>query len=321
MTAKLVLFFSSTIGSIALGYLIKVISARSKNASGKKLPAWSKFMKIFALAVLGPLPMINSFWTLQLNDPELFLLPLFGIAYSLVAMSIAAKAAEKFAYTRSHAAAFFVSVSFTNFGSFGGLAALLIFGKIGFALVMMANSLIPIVNYGYGYIISNNIAKGRGKPFLVSWKNLIEVPIVFIPVVSILIGFLFKLLEIPHYPAVDQISNIFVPAQSAAIGFALGLSLKISAVGKHVKDIFRIGIIKYVLLPIIMTALLLLTGMQHIMQGIPLKVVIIMMYMPVAFNSLIPPVLYNFDLDMVNSAWLLTSLGVFISFPLFILLF
>jgi predicted permease len=41
--------------------------------------------------------------------------------------------------------------------------------------------------------------------------------------------------------------------------------------------------------------------------GLPLKVVIILSAMPVAFNALIPPSIYELDLDLANSCWFFTT--------------
>jgi predicted permease len=43
--------------------------------------------------------------------------------------------------------------------------------------------------------------------------------------------------------------------------------------------------------------------------------------MPVAFNALVPPVVYGFDLDLANSAWIITTLGLLVILPvLYVLL-
>jgi predicted permease len=42
--------------------------------------------------------------------------------------------------------------------------------------------------------------------------------------------------------------------------------------------------------------------------------------MPTAFMALVPPVLYGFDLDLANSAWLVTTLALLIVFPILFLI-
>ena len=46
-----------------------------------------------------------------------------------------------------------------------------------------------------------------------------------------------------------------------------------------------------------------------------MMVLVIVSVMPVAFNALVPPVVYGFDLDLANSAWIVTTLGLIVILP------
>jgi predicted permease len=52
---------------------------------------------------------------------------------------------------------------------------------------------------------------------------------------------------------------------------------------------------------------------------LPLKVVIILSSMPVAFNALIPPSIYDLDLDLANSCWFFTTALLIIILPLLLI--
>jgi predicted permease len=53
-----------------------------------------------------------------------------------------------------------------------------------------------------------------------------------------------------------------------------------------------ISVIKYILIPLIVSFAAFFLGYGEIEEGLPLKVVIILSAMPVAFTALIPPSIY-----------------------------
>ena len=55
------------------------------------------------------------------------------------------------------------------------------------------------------------------------------------------------------------------------------------------------------------TSLAYMIGYAKIDKGLPLKVVMILSSMPVAFMALIPPSIYDLDLDLANSCWFFTT--------------
>jgi len=60
-------------------------------------------------------------------------------------------------------------------------------------------------------------------------------------------------------------------------------------------------------------------GFGAIDGGLPLKVVMILSSMPVAFNALIPPSIYDLDLDLANSCWFVTTALLAIVLPALLL--
>jgi len=82
-----------------------------------------------------------------------------------------------------------------------------------------------------------------------------------------------------------------------------------------------VSIIKFICVPVLATTLAYLIGFGKIDNGLPLKVVMILSCMPVAFNALIPPSIYDLDLDLANSCWFFTTAMLIFVLPalLFIL--
>jgi predicted permease len=61
-------------------------------------------------------------------------------------------------------------------------------------------------------------------------------------------------------------------------------------------------------------------GFGDIEGGLPLKVVLILSSMPVAFNALIPPSIYDLDLDLANSCWFVTTALLAVVLPLLLVI-
>ena len=83
--------------------------------------------------------------------------------------------------------------------------------------------------------------------------------------------------------------------------------MKFSKIKAYLRPCLAVGTIKFFLVPLFITALALWLGYGDIDGGLPLKVVVILSSMPVAFNALIPPSLYDLDLDLANACWFFTT--------------
>ena len=62
-----------------------------------------------------------------------------------------------------------------------------------------------------------------------------------------------------------------------------------------------------------------LCGLGEIENGLPLKVVAILASMPVAMNALIPPSLFDLDLDLANACWVFTTLELIVVLPILVI--
>jgi len=76
-----------------------------------------------------------------------------------------------------------------------------------------------------------------------------------------------------------------------------------------------IALIKFIIVPVVATTLAYLVGFGRIDQGLPLKVVMILSSMPVGFNAMVPPTIYDLDVDLANANWLVTTLSLIIVIP------
>jgi predicted permease len=88
---------------------------------------------------------------------------------------------------------------------------------------------------------------------------------------------------------------------------SVGLSLRFRRVGDYLRESAAVAAIKFAAVPALASTLAWSLGFGNIDGGLPLKVVLILSSMPVAFNALIPPSIYDLDLDLANSCWFVTT--------------
>lgn len=79
--------------------------------------------------------------------------------------------------------------------------------------------------------------------------------------------------------------------------------------------------IKFLLVPVIIVGLGYAFGLDKIDAGLPLKVVLILASMPVGFIAMVPPTIYNLDIDLANACWLIANALLLLQIPVLLFIF
>lgn len=90
-------------------------------------------------------------------------------------------------------------------------------------------------------------------------------------------------------PFLATVSSYLIPGITVFLGIAIGMTLRIGKVGLYRREIAMIMGIKFCIIPLVNIPLGYLLGLGRIMEGVPLKIVVILSFMPVAFVAVIPP--------------------------------
>jgi len=80
-------------------------------------------------------------------------------------------------------------------------------------------------------------------------------------------------------------------------------------------------LIKFIILPIAAGSASYMLGFHEIQDGLPMKIVLIGASMPVAFNALVAASIYDLDLELANSCWLITTGSMLLVLPWLYFLF
>jgi len=313
--SRLIFILLVCFGSLIAGYLAQVILLKSRLLPYPRIKKASDRVKIVTLLFLLPIPILNSFWKITFTSGTLLIIPFLGLLSFLVGGASAIALIRLFHVEPSRAASVFVCGMFTNLGIFGGFIGFVLFRDLGFLLVQLFTMFEVFTYYVIGFPLSYQISRGGIASLRFNFAWIKEQPAAFVPVSAIILGSLLKVFAVPRPEAVGALSSFLIPAITALLGCAIGITLRFSRVARYKREIAMILAIKFVMIPLVNIPLAAVVGMGRIFQGVPLKMIAILSFMPVAFIALVPPALYDFDLDLANSGWLVTTLSILIIFP------
>ena len=97
---------------------------------------------------------------------------------------------------------------------------------------------------------------------------------------------------------------------------SIGMAMKFSKMKKYIKPAVLVSLIKFLMVPFVTTGIAFLLGFGKIDNGLPLKVILILSSMPVGFTALVPPSIYDLDIDLANTAWMMTVALLVLVIPL-----
>jgi predicted permease len=320
---KLILSFSIITGGLGFGYLVQQLVLRGQLQLPITLEALRKRLQKTALLFVMPFTVLSAVWIVDIENLSIAALPLFGFGAIMLGGVLALGAARLYRLPANKTGALYGCGSFTNIGSIGALICFIFLGEAGFALVPIYKIFEELTYYTIGFPIAKyfSTASGSGpeRP-LERVRALITDPFILAAVSSLATGGLLNLLSVPRPEFIGTINAVFIPVGTAMLLISIGLAMRFKSVQNYLKECFTVAAIKFVLVPATMSTLAVIIGYGRIQGGLPLKVIIILASMPVAFNALIPPSIYDLDLELANSCWFFTTAALVLVLPLLMLI-
>jgi predicted permease len=318
------LIFSLTIITfgLALGYVLQVLVNRNVVRLDFPLDRLRKTLQKVALLFLNPVAIIGAIWIVNIQNVALAALPFLGFLALLTGGLLALGVARILKLGPRKTGALFPCGSFTNIGSIGALVCFVFLGERGFAFVPIYKLFEETSYYAIGFPIAKYYSGGvQGRDSTADrLRGLATDPFILVAVSSLVLGGCLNFSGIPRPDVYRQINGIFVPLATILLLTSIGLAMKFKRVGRYLKECLSIAAIKFLAVPLIVSVSAYALGFGRIDEGVPLKVVIILSSMPVAFNALIPPSIYNLDLDLANSCWFFTTASLTGVLPLLLLI-
>ena len=318
---KLILSFIIILFGLLLGYGIQVLVNRNAISLPIPVDQLRKLLQKTALLFLNPVAIVGALWVVNIESIRLAALPFNGLFAILAGGALALAAAKLLKLEPKRTGAMYGCGSFTNIGSIGALICFIFLGEQGFALVPIYKIFEELSYYSVGFPIAKYYSSSeKTERTMDRIKSLGKDPFILTALSSIVLGGLLNWAGIQRPEFFKTVVSVFVPLGTILLLTSIGLALKFRRVRDYLRECLSVSVIKFLLVPVLASSLAYLLGFGDIDHGLPLKVVIILSSMPVAFNALIPPSIYDLDLDLANSCWFFTTALLIIILPLLLIL-
>jgi predicted permease len=307
--SKFVYSFGIIFCGLALGYVLQVSHRSGRLPLPLPIDDLRKLLQKVALLGLNPVAIVGAIWIVRVRDAALIALPFVGFFALLTGGLLALGAARMLRLGSKQTGAIFGCGSFTNIGSIGALICFVFLGEAGFAMVPIYKIFEEVFYYSIGFPIAKYYSGAAQKDVgvAVRLKALTRDPFILVAVSSLILGALLNLSGLHRPNVYATVNAVVVPLATILLLCSIGLALRFSRVGDYLRECVSVSVIKFMLVPAATSILAWSIGFGAIDNALPLKVVMILSSMPVAFTALIPPSIYDLDLDLANSCWFVTT--------------
>lgn len=310
------------IAGLSLGYLVKTLADRQAISLPLPMETFRKRLQQTALLFLNPVAILGATWVADIGSVRIAVMPVLGLTALVWGGLLAYAAARAFRFPNHQTGAYIVCGGFTNIGSLGALFCFMFLGEQGFALVPFYKLFEEFAYYAVGFPLAKSFSKDVSEAETTGRriKKVATDPFVLVAVSSIGTGLILNLTHIPRPPIYAQINTLFIPLAALLLLVSIGMAMRFDKVRPFLKPAAVIAAIKFLMVPATLFCLALAAGLHHIEDALPLKVVLILSAMPTGFIAMVPPTLYDLDIDLANACWLVTNGCLVISIPILMLL-
>lgn len=314
--AKFAYSFSIILFGLLSGYCVQILVQRGRLHLPMSIDELRKLLQKIALLFINPVAIIGAIWVVSVQDVRLVALPFIGLFALISGGVLGLIVARLLALEPRKTGAMFGCGSFTNIGSIGALVCFVFLGETGFALVPIYKLFEELSYYTVGFPIAKYYSSsGKDEKISRRLKSLARDPFIIVALSSIIIGGLLNISGMIRPVVFKSVVAVCVPLGTILLLASIGLALKFKRVRDYIKECVAVSLIKFALVPALAVSLAHFIGFGSIDNGLPLKVVVILSAMPVAFNALIPPSIYDLDLDLANSCWFFTTASLVVVLP------
>jgi len=306
---KFIFTFGLIVSGLLIGYGVQALIKREILHLPLPVDRLRRFLVKLALLFVNPIAIVGALWTLRMNDGRMAAFPVLGIFAILLGGLLALGASKILKLERKKAGSLFACGFFTNTNAIGGLICYIFLGEMGFALVAFYRIFEEFIYYGVGFPIARLYSTDTHEKE--TWqdklKRLGTDIFVLVSLISLFTGGLLNLSGLKRPEFYQTINSVLIPLGTLALLISIGLAMRIKTIQDYLRECVAISATKFLIVPVILTLTAFLLGYGKIEEGLPLKVVMILSSMPVAFTALVPPSLYDLDIDLANSCWLFST--------------
>jgi predicted permease len=314
---RLIFSLSLIIGGLIAGYIVQQLVNRELIRLPWSLEQTRKNLQRLGLLFFMPVSFVGAIWIVRLDTIKVALLPLIGVGSLLLGGLCGLAIARLRAQTPSQTGTLFCCGSFTNIGSIGALICFIFLGEAGFALVAVYKMFEEVVYYTIGFPIARYFSGAAKDSLSFSdrlWK-VISDPFVCAALTALTVGLFLNLSAVPRPQFFETINSVFVPVGTLVLLVSIGMGMRFSSVSTYAVDGLMIAAVKFVIVPLAAVSCAYFSGLGALQDGLPLKVVLVNSSMPVAFTALVAASVYDLDLNLANTCWLISTFGLLLVLP------
>lgn len=316
---RLLLTLTIIFVSLIAGYLFRQwVSLGSSPFTESSLKRLRIAIQKTAMFGLIPLSAMLSLWGLPSPDPRLLCLPALGLAAWVAGGSLALFFSRRMGLGRAQTGSMYCCGTFTNIGAVGCLVAVMQFGEQAIAMASLYRLCEEMFYFGVAVPVSRSYGSAAGAGPKMPRLHLD--PVLAAILFALGLGLFLNLSGVQRPSAFGTLSAAAMIAGTVCFLLSIGMGLRLSRMAAYVRESAVISLIKFLFVPFIVTMLAALAGLGEVENGLPLKVVAILSAMPVAMNALIPPSLFDLDLDLANACWVFTTLELVVVLPVIIII-
>ncbi|MHC1728885.1 MAG: AEC family transporter [Syntrophobacteraceae bacterium] len=269
-----------------------------------------------ALQFFTPIPVIGAIWLIRIDDLRMAALPFLGVATLFFGGLLGWVAGRVRGYGPKKIGALYCCGSFSNIASMGSLVSFFFIGEEGFAMLALYKLFEEVTYFGIGFPVAKYYGTGleEGESFRGRLGKVFADPFVIVAMGALITGLILNVSGIPRPAFYETVSAVFIPVGVFLLLVSVGLGMSFGRVG-YLREVLLVSGIKFLAMPGLACIAAILLGMNTLYDGLPLKAVLLASSMPVAFNSVVASSLYELDLDLANSCWLVTTGAMVVVLP------
>lgn len=276
-----------------------------------------KRLQATAILFVNPIAFGGAIWALDLSDIRIVALPFLGAFAILSGGVLAYIASRPLKLTRKQTGVFVTCGGFTNIGSIGSLVTYILLGEAGVAMVPFYKLFETFLYFGFGFpyakSMSDSALEEEGLASRI-WSVVTD-RFVVITMASVLGGLALNLIGLPRPGFYPTLNSFLIPVGTLLLLSSIGMAMRFGRMRDYLREAAVISVIKFVLVPSSVYAIGSVLGLGLVSGGLPLKVAVTLASMPVAFTALVPPTLYDLDVDLANANWFVTTTLLLVVVP------
>jgi predicted permease len=315
---KLLFSLAIILSGLALGYVLQTLDRNRVVQLPLPIAQLRKMLQRIGLLFFMPISFMAAVWIVSFADLRVMILPVIGVGALLAGGLLGMLVARLMKQPTNQSTVLFCCGSFSNLGAIGTLACYMFLGEAGLAFVVLYRMFEEIYYYAIAFPVARfySGSSGAKRTFARRLLDVLKDPFVAAALSAFFIGLFLNLAAIPRPAFFEMVIAVSVPAGTFILIVSIGLSMHVSRVGSYLHESLLVCLIKFAAVPVLACSLAYLSDLHLIADGIPFKVVLVLSAMPVAINALVAASIYDLDLDLANSCWLVTTLALLVVLPL-----